>query len=129
MVGSGAAAASRPSVGRKHVVSRSNLLFALLASALGCATREYGAVSIASTRPEPVRATVLAKNVEGSHCRTGYLVLGDKLADFGMAVQDAISSVKGADALLDASIDFVVYDYIVYQKWCIRVSGSAAVFE
>jgi hypothetical protein len=104
-------------------------LLALLAPALGCATRPYGSVSVVSTRPQAVRARVLATDVKGEHCRSGYLVMSDKLSDYGAAVQDAIASVPGADTLLDASVDFVSRDYLVYQKWCIRVSGSAAVFE
>jgi hypothetical protein len=111
------------------VVIGTRLQIALLGLALGCATRPYGSVSIVSTRPDAVRARVLATDVKGEHCRSGYLVLSDKISDYGMAVQDAISSVAGADTLLDASVRFVVRDYLVYQKWCIRVSGSAAVFE
>ena len=110
-------------------MTSNKLLIALLLLPLGCATRGYGAVSLASTRPEAVKATILARDVEGSDCRSGYLVLGDKVADYGIAVQNAISSVPGADALLDASVDFVVHNYLVYQKWCIRVTGSAAVLE
>lgn len=102
---------------------------ALLLLPLGCATREYGTVSIASTRPESARAKVLANNVTGLDCRSGPFVSEDKIADYEVAVQQAISSVPGADALLDASVEVFHYDLLVYRKWCIRVTGSAAVFE
>jgi hypothetical protein len=105
------------------------LLIPILALTLGCATRPYGSVSGISTRPEGAKTRILEANVEGEHCRSGLLVLVDKIEDYKMAVQDAISSVEGADALVDASVDYVLYDFFFYQKWCIRVSGSAAVFE
>lgn len=105
------------------------ILILLLLLPLGCATRGYGAVSIASTRPQAVEAKLLAEHVEGSHCRRGFFVLKDLIVDHRIAVQDAISSVAGADALLDASVEFTSINFFVYQKSCIRVSGSAAVFE
>jgi hypothetical protein len=105
------------------------LLLTLIALTLGCATRGYGSVSIVSTRPDAAKVRVLAPNVEGSHYRSGVLVLGDKISNYGLAVQDAISSVPGTDTLVDATVDFVIYNYVFYQEWCIRVSGSAAVFE
>jgi len=108
---------------------RRRLLLALLVFGLGCATRPYGSLSLVSTQPQAVKATILARDVKGSDCRSGIFVLGDKLADYGVAVQEAIASVPGADTLLDASVDFEVHNYVVYQKWCLRVSGTAAVLE
>ena len=100
----------------------------LLLLPLGCATRGYGAVSIASTNREAVRARILAKTADVD-CRSGPFVSEGESADFGIAVQDAISSVPGANALLDASVEVFTYDLLVYRKWCIRVSGWAAVLE
>jgi hypothetical protein len=96
---------------------------------LGCATRDYGAVSIVSTHSEAVKASVLAEHVEGFHCRSGILVASNEIADYGIAVQDALSRVEGANALLDAEVDFVAWNLPVYHRWCIRVSGKAAVLE
>ena len=101
----------------------------LLLQPLGCATRDYGALSIVSTDPQAVKARVLAEHVEGLHCRSGMFVAANEIADYGIAVQDAISTVPGADALLDAQIDFVAWTSSVYHRWCIRVSGKAAVLE
>ena len=110
-------------------VSRKQILMMLLLLPLGCATRGYGAVSIASTHRQAVSARVLAQKVEGSDCRSGFFLLENEIGNYEVAVQKAISSAPGADALLDASVEFVSYDFLVYRKGCIRVSGSAAVFE
>jgi hypothetical protein len=112
----------------QRVTSKQVLMLTLLLP-IGCATRDYGAVSIVSTHPNSVKASVLAEHVEGFHCRSGILVASNEIADYGIAVRDALSRVEGANALLDAKVDFVAWNLPVYHRWCIRVSGKAAVLE
>lgn len=85
-------------------------------------------MTIASTKQGALPVRVLATNVTGSHCDSGFTIDWAP-ADWGLAIDDAIRSVPGADAMSGVSFSFERENYLLYSRWCAKVTGSAGVFK
>jgi hypothetical protein len=105
-------------------------LFALLLAGLlltsGCTTR-VGDLTVASPKNVPRQFRVVKERVVGRDC--GYRFL---FFNFGVlnpstdgAIDSALASVPGADALMNANLftDFV--EVILFAQTCVRVEGKA----
>lgn len=112
----------------------------ILLALAGCATTRLGNLSLASTRPLPVRHTVLARGVEGRDCDVANNAFTKFM--FGWAVDTttpsaqtaldrALEQVPGADALTNVSVRTKLQfaGYLVFNSECIYVRGDAVRVE
>jgi hypothetical protein len=86
-----------------------------------------GHASILSTTGAPAHAEILARGVKGKACLY-FSPFGrmSRLPDVGLAVDDAIQRVGGAEVLLDATITYTWADWFLVRRTCYRVEGNAA---
>ncbi len=96
----------------------------LLLLPLGCATREYGAVSIASTDQQAVSARILAQKVGGSDCRSGFFLLETRSATLESQCRMRSLRCRELTHCWTQSVEFFSYDFLVYRRGAVRVSGS-----
>jgi hypothetical protein len=87
------------------------LLAVAVASSAGCVTYDRGTLAAVSTTIVPIEMAVVAENVEGKAC-------GDVFEDpFERAIDDAVQSSPGANALVDVTYHF--------ERLCMIVRGTA----
>jgi hypothetical protein len=91
--------------------------------AVGCVSSGTMRLSQISTSELPGSSPkLIAIDVEGSDCGGSSNLYGD----YAAAVEKAIASAPGANALVDAS--FFSQEYF-FSKLCVHVRGNAVVFE
>jgi len=103
-----------------------SLILAVLLFA-GCTTR-IGDLTVASTKNLPRDFDVVQKGMSGKDCAYSLLSiipLGTLNPTVDGAIDDALESVRDADALTDASIYNDILITILFNSNCIRIEGTA----
>ena len=90
----------------------------LLPGAACVTTPERHVLGLMALGPIPMTSEIIERDVSAEHCGTGFYSSGNLAA----AVDEALSSVDGANALVNASVHSV--DRV--DRVCLKVKGDAA---
>lgn len=93
---------------------------------LGCTTR-VGDLTVGSTKNLPFEFKEVRKAVQGRDCfqMILFIPLGTLNPTYDGAIDDALASVPEADALVDAVFHQDSLVTLIYNRGCVRVSGTA----
>jgi hypothetical protein len=104
---------------------------AALLSLLPACTHHVADLSLASTKPVPVRPYVLARGASAEECthQVFFIPLGAPRPDLGRLVDRLLTQVQKANVLSEVSVEESTFVSGFWNRRCLRVRGTVAQFD